>query len=137
MPRAIGARGAGIAALAGLGALALFHVAMLLGLLPPDMVWGGRAAGEGGDLLTLELVGLVVTALFGLIVAARAGLVRIPVPSRLIAVCTWFVFAYFVFNVVANLASPSVLEKAIFTPLSVVLALLTLRVAMGRGAGSS
>lgn len=131
----VGARAAGRIVLLGLSALALFHVAMMAGLLPSDMVWGGRAAAEPGALLQLELVGLVITVLFGLIIAARVGLVRLPVPAKAIAVCTWVVFVYFLFNVLANLASTSTLEKAIFTPVSAVLALLTLRVALAR-AGS-
>jgi hypothetical protein len=137
MPRLIGARAAGKVALIALAALALFHVAMLTGLLPSEMVWGGRAAGEPGVMLKLELVGLVVTVLFGLIIAARIGLIRSPVPNKVIVVCTWIVFAYFVLNVLANLASTSTLERAVFTPVSLLVALLTLRAAVERsGTGS-
>ena len=41
-------------------------------------------------------------------------------------------FGYFVLNVFGNVALTSKVERAVFTPVSLVLALLALRLALGR-----
>ena len=105
-----------------LAALAAFHVLVLARVLPSSAVWGGRALDPGSNVAQLEWVALVVTVLFWGIVAVRAGIAKALGLRRVSRLGTWVMFAYFVLNIVGNLASESSLEKAVFTPLSVVLA---------------
>ena len=126
----ITARAAANALLAALAALALFHVFMLSGVMPADMAWGGRAADSGQGLIVLEVVALIVTLLFAAIVAARIGYVGAPRLARVAQIGMWVVFVYFLLSILGNLASTSALERAIFTPISIVLAVLALRVAI-------
>ena len=128
----ISERAAATALLIILGGLVVFHILMLAGALPGGIAWGGQAASSPRTLRTLDTVGLVVTVLFAGAVAAKAGFiggVRARRPAR---VAMWIVFGYFVLNVVGNLASTSGLERAIFTPVSVVVALLSLRLAVSK-----
>ncbi len=129
----ISSRAAANGLLVALAGLVLFHVLMLAGVLPADMAWGGRAGESAQSLTVLETVGLVVTVLFAVVVAAKAGYLGGLRFRRTIDVAMWIVFVYFVLNVVGNVASSSSLERAIFTPLSVVLALLALRLAVQKG----
>jgi len=124
------ARTGGVALLVILGALAVFHILMLFGALPGEIAWGGQAAGSPGTLRILETVGLVVTLLFAAAVAAKAGLIGGPVLRRPAGIAMWVVFAYFVLNALGNLASMSGVERAVFTPVSLVAALLALRLAL-------
>lgn len=114
-----------------LGALAGFHILMLVGVLPADLAWGGRAAGSAGTLRALEAVGLVVTVLFAAAVAARAGVIGGPRVRRPARIAMGVMAAYFLLNVVGNLTSASGPERAIFTPVSAVLAVLSLWLALG------
>jgi hypothetical protein len=105
---------------------------MLAGALPTGIAWGGQAVGSPKTLRTLEIVGIVVTLLFASVVCAKAGFIgagRLRRPAR---IAMWVVFGYFVLNVVGNLASTSGLERAIFTPVSIVVAMLALRMAVGK-----
>ena len=126
----IGSRTAAIALLIALGGLFVFHAFMLAGLLPADMAWGGRTGGSERDLIVLETIGLVVTALFGAIVAVKAGFMGRTRRGRVVDVAMWIVCAYFTLNILGNATSGSARERAIFTPVSVVLALLALRLAL-------
>jgi hypothetical protein len=128
----IGAKTAANILLAGLGALAIFHVLLLLGVVPADSVWGGRAGEQGPRLAVLEAAGLVLTVVFAGIVAAGAGYFGPRWTGRSVAVAMWIVFGYFSFNVLGNLVSTSVLERMVFTPVAVVMALLSLRLAMSK-----
>ncbi len=130
MKKVIRAKAAANALLIALSALAVFHILMVLGVLPASMVWGGRADGARVNLGLLEVVSLVVTGLIALVVAAKIGYLKAERFRRVIAVSMWVVFAYFVLNTLGNLASSSSLEKAIFTPVSLVLSILALRLAI-------
>jgi hypothetical protein len=126
----IGARSSAIALLIILGALAVFHILMLAGVLPPDIAWGGRATGAVRTLRVLETVGLFVTVLFAAMVAAKIGFIGGSATRRIAGVAMWVVFAYFTLNVFSNLVSASGIERAIFAPVSIVVALLALRLAV-------
>lgn len=130
MRRLISAKLAAILLLAILGGLAVFHVLVIVGIVPSGFVWGGRIADPTDDRVALEAASLVVTMIFALIVAARAGYVRVPSLGKVVHVGIWFVFAYFTLNIIGNIVSSSSIEKLIFTPVSLVLAFLVLRVAV-------
>jgi hypothetical protein len=49
-----------------------------------------------------------------------------------IDILLWIIFAYLLLNTAGNLASSSSLEKLLFTPITIVAALLVLRLAVGR-----
>ena len=108
----------------------IFHVLMLAGALPPGIAWGGRAGSSPDDLASLEVVSLVVTLVFAAMAAARVGYLGRAVPQRVAVVGTWAVVGYLALNVVGNLASESTLERAVFTPVSAILAFAALRLAV-------
>jgi hypothetical protein len=91
---------------------------------------GGGIGESSSHLALIETISLVVALIFALIVAARVGFVKAPKLSKVAYVGTWFIFAYFTLNIVGNLASSSPVEKMVFTPISIVLVLLTFRVAI-------
>jgi len=113
-----------------LGVLAAFHLLLILGVLPPDIVWGGRAEETPGGVRAMEAVSLAVTLLMMLVVALREGRVGPPRRGKAIRAALWVMFVYFLLNIAGNLASSSAWEKAVFTPLSAVLAALVLVLAL-------
>ena len=130
MSRLIDARVAATVLLIGLAALAVFHILAMIGLVPADMVWGGRAEG---NVFAMELSALLVALLFGLLVAVRTGDVVAPGLRRVARIGMWVMVVFFTLSIIGNLASTSSLERAIFTPLSVILAVMALRLALEKG----
>jgi hypothetical protein len=128
--RLIGPRMAANILLAILALLAVYHILILFKVLPSGMVWGGRAESSGESLVLLESVGLVVTILFAGVVASKAGYFRGTRFKTAVKVAMWIVFGYFVLNVFGNLMSTSLIERSIFTPVSIIVALLSLRLAL-------
>lgn len=128
--RSISLRAAGNVLLIGLVALAVFHLLIIMGALPTEMVWGGQFDERSGRLIALEVTALLITGMFGLVAGARSGYLRVAWLQRAARVGSWILFAYFALNVLGNLASSSGLEKAIFVPVSVILAVAALRLAL-------
>lgn len=130
MKKLISAKLAGTILLFSLGLLFLFHVLVLLNVIPSDIVWGGQISGAPANLLMLETVALFVTALFILIVAAKTGYLQAGKLSGLVNIGLWLIFAYLLLNTLANLASGISFEKLIFAPVTIFLAFCALRLAM-------
>lgn len=111
--------------------LTVMHVLILFRVLPYDMVWGGQIKDEASA-VPYETGALVVMLIFLAVVAIRVGYVGADRLKRSAAVGMWVVFAYFVLNAVGNFASAVSLENLVFGPVTIVLALLSLRVAIER-----
>ena len=130
MRKLVSARLAGNILLAAFGLLAIFHVLVLLGVLPPNIIWGGQAAGSPASLRTLELVALLVTLLFEVVVAAKVDYIKAGRFRILVTIGIWIVFAYLLLNTVGNIASAVRFENLIFAPVTFILALCALRLAI-------
>ena len=130
MKKRISAKLAGAILLFSLGLLFLFHLLVLLKVIPADIVWGGQIKGVPSNLVILETAALVITAVFLLITAAKTGYVQAGRLSRLTNFGVWLIFIYLVLNTLGNLASGISFEKLLFAPITIILALCALRLAI-------
>lgn len=130
MKKWISATVAGNILLVSLGLLALFHVLVLLRVVPADIVWGGQIGDSSANLLTLEVFALLVTILFAAIVAAKLGYIMDGRFRRATNIGLGLIFAYLILNTVGNLASGVSFEKLIFAPFTLLLALCAFRLAI-------
>jgi hypothetical protein len=130
MKKLISAKLAGNILLFSLGLLFIFHVLVLLKIIPANIVWGGQIKGVPANLVTLETVALLMTALFILIVATKTGYLPAGKLSGVVNIGVWLIFAYLLLNTLGNLASGISLEKLLFAPITIILALCALRLAL-------
>ena len=131
MKRVIGVRLAGILLIVLMLLLVAMHVLILVRVLPYDIVWGGQI-GDASSVIPYEAAALIIMLVFLTAVTMRLGYIKAGRLKKAAGVLTWIVFAYFVLNAVGNFASAVSLENLVFGPLSIVLALLSLRVAIAR-----
>ena len=130
MKKIISVHLAGTLLLILLGLLAVFHILVLLQVAPSDIVWGGQIAGSTENLFTLELIALIVTLLFMLVVAVKIDLIKAPKLHGVIRVCLWIIFLFFTLSVFGNLTKGVSFEQMVFAPFSLILALLALRLVL-------
>ena len=110
-------------------ALILFHLLVLLQLIPFKMVWGGRLKTVA-DMYRFEAVSLILNAVFLFVILAKAQFLSINIPATLITISLWLMAGLFLLNTIGNLLSKNKMEKIIFTPLTMLLALLCLVLAI-------
>jgi hypothetical protein len=124
------------AALAGkilIGALlllVLFHVLILFGVVPSDIVWGGQIDGSAANLLTLEMIAIVMTLVFITVVVLKLRDLKAGKSRILVNVGIWVIFAYLLLNTVGNFASGVSFESMVFGPITIILAFCALRLAI-------
>ena len=107
----------------------LFQVAVMAGMVPTGMVWGGRLQ-SGTERTVMTIVSITVVLLFLTIIRIRMG----HGPRSLQPFArygSWAIVLFFALNVFGNLVAEDMRETLIFTPITLILALLALRVALG------
>ena len=130
MKKLIRAKLAGNILLAAFGLLAIFHVFVLLGVIPADIVWGGRIQGVPSNLLTLEAIAILLTLVFIVIIAAKTGYFQAGRLSGAVNVGVWLIFVYLLLNTLGNLVSGVSFESLIAAPVTIILAICAFRLAI-------
>jgi hypothetical protein len=130
MKKLISAKLSGNILLAALGVIFVFHILVLLGVLPADIVWGGQITDAQTNLVMLETVALVVTLLFMFIVAVKTGYIKMDGFRGAINLSVWLIFVLMVLNTLGNFASAVSFENLVFAPITIILALCAFRLAI-------
>ena len=128
MKKLISAKLAGNILLASLGLLLVLHILVLVKIVPATMMWGGQATSD--NLVMLEIVALAVTLFFGFVIAAKIGYVNAGKLASVVNVLVWIIFIFLLLNTLGNLASGVSAENFIFAPITLILALCALRLAI-------
>lgn len=108
----------------------VFHGFVVLGIVPLENIWGGQIQSRN-TLIVAEIVAISITAFFMMIVAVRAGYFQIEGYAKLFGFGAWFMFAFFALNTLGNLSAETLMEKVVFTPITLCLMFCARRLAMG------
>ena len=115
--------------LAALSAIMLFHVLVIINVIPYEIIGGGRARNRG-EIINLELISIIVNAIMIFVVLIRTGPVRLFISGRWLRILFCLMFAFFLLNTLGNLFSINQIEKFIFTPLTLFLSFCSLWLAL-------
>ncbi len=106
----------------------LFHLLVMAGVVPPDIVWGGRVQSQE-ELIKMESISLFILVFMALIVAIKARWVFFQI-GKVADYVIWLIPLLFFLNTLGNLQALNAMERFIFTPITLVLALISLRIAV-------
>jgi uncharacterized protein (DUF486 family) len=124
-----------IVEIAGGIATVLFGVVMVLqlfiavGIIPITMAWGGRQERLTVPLRIASLAAVGILGFFAYVIRYRAGLMGTPIPAW-IRIMAWIVTAYLALNSLGNIASKSKGERLLFGPITIILTVVCLLVAI-------
>lgn len=107
----------------------IFQLTAVAGIIPAEMVWGGRLQSQEERTMG-ALVSIVVLVLFGLLVLVRMGRIGRSLPA-LGKWGLWVMCGLFILNTAGNLAAHDHCETLLFTPITTAAAVLAARVAGG------
>lgn len=112
-----------------LSALVLFHLLVVLHVIPFTVIWGGRIT-DNIQMITFEFISIIVNLIMLGVVAINAELVNVPIHTSVTKGALWVMFALFVLNTLGNVTSKNHYEKWIFTPVTLILSILCLLLAI-------
>jgi hypothetical protein len=124
-------RAAALVAAIGFLAIAIFQAALALDAPLGRAAWGGRHVRLPTPLRVASGVAVVIWALAGLIVLARAGYVVSPFPDPVERWAIWAVVGLLAVGTLMNAASSSRWERFLWAPVAFTLAVLSGIVALG------
>ncbi|HEY5327191.1 MAG TPA: hypothetical protein VIJ27_09330 [Mucilaginibacter sp.] len=107
----------------------LFHLLVILKVIPFGVVWGGTMKNQS-QMLTFETVSVIINILMLAVVAVKASVLKMNINYVIIQVILWIMFGLFLMNTIGNLFSNNHFEKLVFTPVTLILSIFSLRVAM-------
>jgi hypothetical protein len=106
-----------------------FHFLVITGIIPFQIVWGGRLQNFS-QMVLFETVSISLNLVMIAIVARYANFLKWRVNQAFIRIGLWAMFALFLINTIGNLFSMNELEKIIFTPVTLMLSFFSLRLAI-------
>ncbi len=106
----------------------IFHLMIVSGFIPYDMVWGGRLENRE-QMLRFESVSIALNLLMLGIVLIKSGRLKIEIQPMILRVCFWIMGGLFALNTLGNLLSSNLWEAIIFTPLTLVLSFYSFKIA--------
>ena len=110
--------------------MAVFHILLLFKVLPSDIAWGGQMTESSNNMIVFEVIALVITAIFIIIISVKMNFIKVKKSSKVINIGIWIIFAYLVLNTAGNLASGVAVENLIFAPITIIMSVLALRLAI-------
>lgn len=115
-----------------LALVAAFQIALAAGAPWGRLAWGGSHVVLPTRLRIGSLVAVLIYTVIVVIAFTRLGALQV-LPQGAAVVAMWIVFGYFALGIVLNAASRSKPERLVMTPTTVVLAVLSLLIALGAG----
>jgi hypothetical protein len=107
----------------------IFHLLVLVGLIPYEIVWGGRLQNQT-EMINFEIGSILLNFLMLAIVAIHADIIKLQVHRIVVKIALWLMVVIFALNTVGNLLSLNEMERIIFTPLTLLLAIFSFILAM-------
>lgn len=101
----------------------IFHVLVLLKIIPYSIVWGSRLKTDA-DMYKFEAISLFINTLFILIVLIKSGYISLQINQLVMTISLWVMAGLFALNTLGNLLSKNKWEKIIFTPITILLTVL-------------
>jgi hypothetical protein len=124
----MGVEAAAIAAAVLFGIMALFQVALALGVPWGAFAFGGRAVRDDGTLPPAyrgaSAVTAVVLVVFAVVILTRGGVIGNSGDSTLVTVMSWVIVAFMAINTPMNLMGKHWIEKYVFAGITLVLVVL-------------
>jgi len=120
---------AGKIVLALIAGVLAFHTLIITGIIPFAIVWGGKLKSET-EMVRFEIVSLSINLFLFLTILMTLGYLKASIPSRIMRFVLWIFALLFLVNTIGNLFAETNLERWIFTPMTMVLSICCMRLAL-------
>ena len=103
-------------------AVILFHIFIIIKIIPYNITWGGRLQNDN-EMYVFESISILINVFLSWILLMKGNFSNYKFPIRAINIILWIFFAIFVLNTIGNLLAKTFFENffAILTGLFAVL----------------
>ncbi len=100
----------------------LFHICIIIKLIPYNIAWGGRLSNDN-EMYVFETISIIINLFLAWILSMKSNLVKSKFTDKTINTILWIFFGIFILNTVGNVFARTTFEKffAVLTGLSAIL----------------
>lgn len=114
-----------------LSLISIFHILVLAQVIPYKIVWGGRLKSEI-EMYRFESVSLFLNIIMLGVVLIKKEIIQTRISPKLITLSLWMMCLLFLMNTLGNLTAVDPFEKLVFTPITLLLSIASLFLALDR-----
>ena len=109
-------------------AVILFHICIIIKIIPYNIAWGGRLQNDT-EIYVFETISILLNIFLGSILLMKGNLIKYKFSAKVVNTILWVFFAIFILNTIGNLFAITTFEK-LFSILTGILALLLWKILM-------
>jgi hypothetical protein len=109
------------------GLVLLFHTLVLFQVIPYTIVWAGKLNSISG-MQKFETLSIIINLIMLLVVLIKANYIKLKIKQNIMNSLIGMFMFLFCLNTIGNLFSKTSIETLIFTPITLILAVLFLRI---------
>jgi hypothetical protein len=94
-----------------IAAVIIFHLSIILKIIPYKITWGGRLENDA-EMYVFEIVSLLINLFLGLVLLIKGEYVKPIIPSKIVNVILWIFLILFGLNTIGNLVAKTTFEKS-------------------------
>ena len=110
-------------ALGLLTAVIVIHLVIIINIIPYEIVWAGKLKSPN-EMYVYEGVSLLMIMVVFSTMLLKGKFIKHKVNDKILNGILWFFMLVFALNTVGKLMAESLFEKAVFTPLTLISAIL-------------
>lgn len=105
----------------------IFHLLIMIGVIPYELTWGGRLESTK-EMLVFETISIVINLFFLHTLLQKGSYIRTTYNKKIIRIILWVFFILFILNTAGNIQAVTTFEKCltVVTGLNAVLLLMIL-----------
>jgi hypothetical protein len=105
-----------------LSAVIVFHVCIIVKIIPYTIAWGGRLHNDS-EMYVFEFVSICINLFLAFVLLMKSHYLKFYFKEKIVNFILWFFFGLFVLNTIGNLFAKTTFEKffSILTLLSAIL----------------
>ena len=103
-------------------AVILFHICIILKIIPYDIAWGGRLTNDA-EMYVFETTSILINIFLFIILLMKGNIIEYKFSDKVVNMILWTFFAIFILNTIGNIFAKTTFEQlfSILTGLSAVL----------------
>ena len=109
-------------------AVTLFHLSIILKIIPYEITWGGRLQNDS-EMYVFEIISITINIFLGLNLLIKGGYIKQVISLRIVNITLWIFLILFGLNTIGNIIAKTYFEKyfALLTLVSSILIWIILK----------
>lgn len=101
----------------------IFHLAVVLQIIPYSIVWAGKL-NTVDEMYAFEAVSISINIFLVTVLLLKGNYIPHRISEQIINAALWLFFALFVLNTIGNLLAETMFERLVFSPLTLLSSIL-------------